>query len=150
MVIIGRSQEQSRSHAYTVAEQQHIVHGLTLKRWVEQASKASAQSLQNEHHTQECAKIKQYSNLRDSPPMSLGIRDTSVRCAHRNSHPARSSAQAAVILNQTPTDYDRPLSARARRRAAERPRYISKGSSQRAVGPRRAYGQHREAGLRHD
>ena len=45
MAVIDRSQGQSRSHAYNVAEQHHLVHGLTLKLRVEQTSKASKMNI---------------------------------------------------------------------------------------------------------
>lgn len=88
--------------------------------------------------------------MRDSPPMSQLTQDTSARCAHRTATRLELPPKPLSNRPRDPQIMAKPLSARAGRQAAERPRYISKGSSQRAIAPNRAYGQHREAGLHHD
>jgi hypothetical protein len=61
-------------------------------------------------------------------------RETPARCAHQTAtRLERFELKPLSSCLRYPQNMADPLSARARRRAAERPRYISKGSKQRAT-----------------
>jgi hypothetical protein len=172
-----KSPKHVQPHSHTAAEQHHLTHEFTLRCWPGQNLRYSQlprqyhtprpsntlshmdlsrscgpsrhpQPPKRTSHTRTHKKKKQYLSMRDSPPIS---RKKPLPDAPIEQPPGLSlTAQAAVKLPQIPTYYGQPLSARAGRQAAERPRYSSKGINQRATAPEGGHGQHREAGLHHD